>query len=291
MQAGHPLLVVPDGVTWLDLRSVLVAWKDTPEVRRALASALPMLRKAGEVTVAEIPQSDEARAALMARVADVAAWLAQHGITAAAQLEKIADNIGAGLIVAGAYGHSRFRELLLGGATQHLVTQSAVVCCCRTDGRRTQTNGGGRAVYKFLEQTVDGYMTRNVRTAQRDLDLLELSERFERDDFNSYPVEDDGQVVGIVTKFDILKCFAFTLGQMLPRYHDLMSRKVGDIMSPEFIYVSPDTRLTRVLPDQGRAPHQEHHRARRCAEAGRHQRARGRHHGAQGHRARLTILP
>lgn len=95
------------------------------------------------------------------------------------------------MIVAGAYGHSRFRELLLGGATQHLVTQSAVVCCCRTDGRRTQTNRGGRAVYKFLEQTVDGYMTRNVRTAQRDLDLLELSERFERDDFNSYPVEDD----------------------------------------------------------------------------------------------------
>lgn len=47
-------------------------------------------------------------------------------------------------------------------------------------------------MYKFLEQTVDGYMTRNVRTAQRDLDLLELSERFERDDFNSYPVEDDG---------------------------------------------------------------------------------------------------
>lgn len=54
-------------------------------------------------------------------------------------------------------------------------------------------------------------------------------------------------MVGIVTKFDILKCFAFTPGQMLPRYHDLMSRKVGDIMSPEFIYVSPNTRLTRVL--------------------------------------------
>jgi CBS domain-containing protein len=34
---------------------------------------------------------------------------------------------------------------------------------------------------------------------------------------------------------------------MLPRYHDLMSRRVGDVMTPEFIYVSPDTRLTRVL--------------------------------------------
>jgi CBS domain-containing protein len=102
-------------------------------------------------------------------------------------------------------------------------------------------------VYKFLEQTASGYMTRNVRTVQRGHNLLALSEMFEQDDFNSYPVEDDGQVVGIVTKFDILKCFAFTPSQMLPRYHDLMSRKVGDVMTPEFIYVSPDTRLTRVL--------------------------------------------
>lgn len=102
-------------------------------------------------------------------------------------------------------------------------------------------------MYQFLEQTVDGYMTRNVKTVQRGLDLFQLSEMFETDDFNSYPVEDDGQVVGIVTKFDILKCFAFTPSQMLPRYDDLMSRKIGDIMTPEFIYVSPDTRLTRVL--------------------------------------------
>jgi CBS domain-containing protein len=102
-------------------------------------------------------------------------------------------------------------------------------------------------VYKFLEQTTDGHMTRNVKTVPRDLNMLELSEMFERDDFNSYPVEEDGQVVGIVTKFDILKCFAFTPSQMVPRYQDLMNRKVGDVMTPEFIYVSPDTRLTRVL--------------------------------------------
>ncbi|MEZ2140916.1 MULTISPECIES: CBS domain-containing protein [Bradyrhizobium] len=102
-------------------------------------------------------------------------------------------------------------------------------------------------MYRFLEQTVDRYMTRNVKTVQRDRDLLELSEMFETDDFNSYPVVDDGQVVGIVTKFDILKCFAFTPSQMLPRYPDLMSRKIGDVMTPEFIYVGPETRLTRVL--------------------------------------------
>ena len=102
-------------------------------------------------------------------------------------------------------------------------------------------------MYRFLEQTTDSHMTRNVKTVVRDLNMLELSEMFERDDFNGYPVEEDGQIVGIITKFDILKCFAFTPSQMVPRYLDLMNRKVGDVMTPEFIYVRPDTRLTRVL--------------------------------------------
>jgi nucleotide-binding universal stress UspA family protein len=138
MQAGRPILVVPDGVNWLDLRSVLVAWKDTPEARRALADALPILRKARDVTVLAIPEGDDDRPAAIAGVTDVTAWLARHGVTAiarvsegarnetvAGQLEKIAGDVGASLIVAGAYGHSRFRELILGGVTQYLVTQSA----------------------------------------------------------------------------------------------------------------------------------------------------------------------
>jgi hypothetical protein len=54
MQMGRPLLVVPDTSSWLDLRSVLIAWKDTPEARRATTDALPILRKAKDVTVAEI---------------------------------------------------------------------------------------------------------------------------------------------------------------------------------------------------------------------------------------------
>ncbi|MBR1127355.1 universal stress protein [Bradyrhizobium iriomotense] len=137
MQVGRPLLVVPDRVNWLDLRSVLVAWKDTAEARRAVADALPMLRKARDVTIVEIPEQGDDRSGVMAGVTDVAAWLARHGITATArvseaarnepaavQLEKVAGDVSAGLIVAGAYGHSRFRELILGGVTQHLVTQS-----------------------------------------------------------------------------------------------------------------------------------------------------------------------
>jgi CBS domain-containing protein len=102
-------------------------------------------------------------------------------------------------------------------------------------------------VYRFLEETVAGYMTRNVKTVTRDLTVRELGAMFEQDDFNTYPVEEDGQAVGIVTKFDLLKCFAFTPSQMVPRYGELMNRTVADVMISEFIYVRPDTKLTRVL--------------------------------------------
>jgi nucleotide-binding universal stress UspA family protein len=137
MQAGRPLFVAPDNVNWVDLRSVLVAWKDTPEARRAVVASLPMLRKAKDVTVAEIVEAGESRSAAVSRVRDVVAWLSRHGVAASelvpdnkedpdvtAQLDGIAADVAAGVVVAGAYGHSRFRELILGGVTQHLITQS-----------------------------------------------------------------------------------------------------------------------------------------------------------------------
>ena len=102
-------------------------------------------------------------------------------------------------------------------------------------------------MYQFLEETVGSYMTRDVKTVTRELAVREVNDMFERDDFNSYPVEEDGQMVGIVTKFDLLKCFAFTPNQMVPRYADLMNRTVADVMTSDFIYVRSDTRLTRVL--------------------------------------------
>jgi CBS domain-containing protein len=102
-------------------------------------------------------------------------------------------------------------------------------------------------MYRFLDETAGNYMTRVVKTVTRDLTVRELGGMFDRDDFNSYPVEEDGQVVGIVNKFDMLRCFAFTPNQMVPRYADLMGRTVADVMTSEFIYVRPDTKLTRVL--------------------------------------------
>jgi nucleotide-binding universal stress UspA family protein len=138
MEAGRPLLVVPDSVDWLDPRSVLLAWKDTPEARRAVVAALPMLRKAKDVAVAEIVENDGSHAAAVARLRDVVTWLSRHGVHASelvapqdhdrnafAQLDSMAADVGAGVIVAGAYGHSRFRELVLGGMTQHLISQTA----------------------------------------------------------------------------------------------------------------------------------------------------------------------
>lgn len=136
MQAGRPLLIVPDSVSWLDPRSILVAWKDCPESRRAIVAALPMLCKAEEVTVVQVVEHDGDPAATLAGAEDVVAWLSGHGVSATAlvpdktgnavkQLDGIASDVGAGLIVAGAYGHSRFREWILGGVTRHLIGHSA----------------------------------------------------------------------------------------------------------------------------------------------------------------------
>jgi nucleotide-binding universal stress UspA family protein len=135
MQAGRPLIVVPPAVQWLDLRSVLIAWKDVREARRAVFDALPILAAAKEVTIVEIPEQDDGRTEALAHVADVAAWLRGHGIAAntvvpekagsvTEQLENIAAHVGAGAVIAGAYGHSRFREWVLSGVTRHLATES-----------------------------------------------------------------------------------------------------------------------------------------------------------------------
>ncbi|WP_374207715.1 HPP family protein [Bradyrhizobium sp. 190] len=90
-------------------------------------------------------------------------------------------------------------------------------------------------------------MTGKVTTVVRGLTLRELGDLFEREDFNTYPVEENGQVVGLVSKFDHLACFVFTPARMMPRYDDLMKRTVNDIMTSDFIYVGTDTGLTRVL--------------------------------------------
>jgi CBS domain-containing protein len=102
-------------------------------------------------------------------------------------------------------------------------------------------------LYKFLEQVTADAMTRNAKTVSRHVTLRELEDLFEADDFNAYPVEESSQVVGLVSKFDFLARFVFSPASMVPRYGDLIKQTVADIMTPDFIYVRADTRLTRVL--------------------------------------------
>jgi CBS-domain-containing membrane protein len=102
-------------------------------------------------------------------------------------------------------------------------------------------------MYTFLEQVVADSMTRDVKTVSRGVTVRELGDWFAKDDFNSYPVAENSHVVGVVSKFDYLACFIFTPAHMIPRYEELMKQTVADIMTPDFIYVRAETRLTRVL--------------------------------------------
>jgi CBS domain-containing protein len=90
-------------------------------------------------------------------------------------------------------------------------------------------------------------MTPAVTTVTRRATMRELEELFRRHDFNSFPVVEDGALLGIVTKFDFLRAFAFTTAQMVPHYDELMRRTVGEMMTEAVIHVEPDTPLTRVL--------------------------------------------
>lgn len=134
MRAGRPVLVIPPGVERIGKDRMLLAWKDTREARRAAFDALPLLKLAGGVTVVQVAPDDrldEVRGPL----SDVADWLGRHGVAAeplavashgsdAAALARVSNELRADVIVAGAYGHSRLREWVLGGVTYDLLLGS-----------------------------------------------------------------------------------------------------------------------------------------------------------------------
>jgi len=134
MRVGRPVLVAPAGAKPLKLERAVVGWKETPEARRAVFDALPLLREVGGVAVATIGGEAELEAARF-RLEDVVAWLDRHGVVAqaiaaasqgddASGLRAIAREQGADLIVAGAFGHSRLREWVFGGVTRDLLRRS-----------------------------------------------------------------------------------------------------------------------------------------------------------------------
>jgi nucleotide-binding universal stress UspA family protein len=132
MQAGRPVVLVPEGSRTAKFERILVAWKDTREARRAVRDALPLLAKARNVLIVEIHAVDE-HAAAWQSVARVSRWLARHGIAAeekvvaaemanASQLSGLAQAYDADVIVAGAYGHNRQGRWTLGGITSELLS-------------------------------------------------------------------------------------------------------------------------------------------------------------------------
>lgn len=131
MRSGRPLLVMPrDTLLVAPPRRVVLAWKPTREATRALHDALPLLDAASEVEVLMIdPQVAEGRYG-ESPGADIARHLLRHGlsVTVTAQprqgrsdgaaLLRHVEEVGADLLVMGGYGHARWREIVLGGATR-----------------------------------------------------------------------------------------------------------------------------------------------------------------------------
>ena len=135
LKSGRPILVAPQGEAELRADTVIVAWKDSREARRALSDSLPFLQAAREVLVLEVCPQEEVEIA-NAHTAAVAKFLARHEVNARAKvtvaapdtvtvvLDAAAADLGADLIVAGGYGHSRLGEWILGGVTRDLLRWS-----------------------------------------------------------------------------------------------------------------------------------------------------------------------
>jgi nucleotide-binding universal stress UspA family protein len=131
LYAGRPVLLVPPDIQSMNLDTIMVGWKDTRESRRAVSDALPLLAQAKKVVVVEIAATQDIPDAKR-HVADVIGWLQSHDIAAEPrieafqrtewfQLEHIAREIEADVFVAGAYGHTRLRERMIGGVTEDLL--------------------------------------------------------------------------------------------------------------------------------------------------------------------------
>ena len=133
--SGRPVLIAAAGQRKLKANKIVIAWKDTKEARRAVGDGLPLLKAADDVSVVVVDEGNLAteRASML----DAVAWLQSHDVKAhgdvlpdsggvAQTISQAAMTTGADLIVSGAYGHSRFREWLLGGMTRDLLTTAGV---------------------------------------------------------------------------------------------------------------------------------------------------------------------
>lgn len=135
MNSGCPVLIIPHSGTFNSVgERVLIAWNGGIEATKAVRNAIPLLRRAKIVEVAVFNPESQADAHSDQPDSDIALYLARHNIKADVMQEKtdsdvgeallsLAANLNSDLLVMGCYGHSRFREVLLGGAT-HTVLRS-----------------------------------------------------------------------------------------------------------------------------------------------------------------------
>ena len=139
LASGRPVLVVPYAGHFDKLgRRVVIGWNATREAARAVGDAMPLLAAAEVVTVLTIDAREAPRGHGELPGADISRHLARHGVKAQVEQTVLADlsvgdvllsraaDLGADLLVMGAYGHSRFRELLLGGATRTLLQSMTI---------------------------------------------------------------------------------------------------------------------------------------------------------------------
>jgi nucleotide-binding universal stress UspA family protein len=135
---GRPVLVVPYVGEFTSLGHVMIAWNGTREAARALFDAMFIIERADAVTVIEVDAPGAAGSPPSHLAADVVAALKRRGIEAAAEstvtdgtpvadiiLSRAAD-LTADLIVMGAYGHSRLRELVMGGTSRSIFQEMTV---------------------------------------------------------------------------------------------------------------------------------------------------------------------
>lgn len=132
--AGRPVLVVPSQDIASVGENVLVGWNRSAQSARAMTAAIPILTRAGRVEIFSIATGAKEGPSAQ----DAARLLSWHGISAevtevSPELGPVAETVlaraqqtGVDLVVMGAYSHSRFREILLGGVTQDVLRHAAV---------------------------------------------------------------------------------------------------------------------------------------------------------------------
>lgn len=127
--AGRPVLVLPYKMNKkFDVDEVIVGWDDSREAARAAFDAVPLLKTAKRVRIVSvdgtpsgtIPGAEIAEALDRHGVKVETANVSSDGLGTGEALMRAANDYGAGLVVMGGYGHSRFAELVFGGVTRHV---------------------------------------------------------------------------------------------------------------------------------------------------------------------------